>query len=407
MLFLSTSLILGAQSGEMTRDDLEEFGPKGNQINPTPAGQTGEQTRAGAVSLSTAAGEYEAAKTMACGTSLNLVAPYNTNNGQRGCMFDVHANTTLTVRCFDVNLYSGTTAPYEVYYHAGTFVGSENNAGAWTLLGTAAAVTSLGNNVPTPLPINFSVIIPAGATYSFYVTNTSGGGTSYTDGAAVGNFLAGDANMTVYEGVGKSYPFGLTFTVRKFNGTINYDLGGALDLEAPALALQAFADRIDLSWPELSSQSAKKYELRRSENGIDFTSLATFNPGQTQFEYSDRTAETGLRYWYQLVVSDQNGNQVASNAVSGLIWDANIFQVEGVFPNPFADGLSVNLNLRERALVGLKVMDLRGKILWQEAQALSEGPHRLQPDLSALNAGLYLLQVNAGGQQETLRIRKE
>lgn len=155
----------------------------------------------------------------------NMSTPYNSNNGQRGCMFDITATNTITITNFDVNLYAGTTANYEIYYCPSTHVGNENNAGAWTLLGSATGIASAGNNIPTPLPIVFSVTIPAGQTYSFYVTNDFGAGTSYTDGTAVGNFLASDANMTVYEGVGKSYPFGLTFAVRNFNGTIYYDVG--------------------------------------------------------------------------------------------------------------------------------------------------------------------------------------
>ncbi len=163
---------------------------------------------------------------MACPAASNLATPYNSNNGQRGCMFDVAATNEVIIRCFDVNTYAGTTANYEIYYKAGSFIGSENNAGAWTLLGTATGITSAGNNQPTPIPITVDVTIPAGQTYGFYVTNDFGGGTSYTDGVTTTDFLASDGNITVTGGVGKSYPFGLTFVSRLFNGTIFYDPGG-------------------------------------------------------------------------------------------------------------------------------------------------------------------------------------
>ena len=165
-----------------------------------------------------------------------LATPYNSNNGQRGAMFDVFATNTVTIRNIDANLYAGTTANYEIYYRAGTHVGHENNAAAWTFIGGTTGLTSLGIDVPTPIPIAIDVTIPAGQTYSFYVTNDFGGGTSYTDGTAVGDFLAGDANLAVYEGVGKSYPFGLTFLVRNFNGTLHYDLGGGIVSVTPTPA---------------------------------------------------------------------------------------------------------------------------------------------------------------------------
>src|SRR5690606_29457745 len=107
-----------------------------------------------------------------------------TDNGQRGVMFDITAINDVYIECFDASLYAGTTADYEIYYKAGSFVGSENVASDWTLLGTTSALTSAGNNIPTPIPIPINVVIPAGQTYGFYVTNTFGGGTAYTVGGS-------------------------------------------------------------------------------------------------------------------------------------------------------------------------------------------------------------------------------
>ncbi|MCP4437673.1 MAG: T9SS type A sorting domain-containing protein [Aureispira sp.] len=161
------------------------------------------------------------------GGPTTLTTPLNTNNGQRGCMFDITATNTITVTQFSSCLYTGTTANYEIYYKTGSHVGSENNSAAWTLLGNATGVTGGATNVPVLIPITFSVTIPAGQTYAFYVTNDFGGGTSYTDGTAVGTLLASNTDLTLYEGVGKSYPFGLTFNVRNFNGIVHYNPGGA------------------------------------------------------------------------------------------------------------------------------------------------------------------------------------
>jgi len=166
----------------------------------------------------------------AIGVQGMLETSYDSNNGQRGVMFDITAMNSLVIQKFDANLYTGTIANYEIYYKAGSFQGSENNAGAWTLVGGATGITSLGNNVPTPLPIPVNVTIPAGETYGFYVTNDFGGGTSYTDINSPTNLLATNSDLTVTGGVGKSYPFGLNFNFRAFNGTIHYGSGLGLSL---------------------------------------------------------------------------------------------------------------------------------------------------------------------------------
>ena len=218
-------VFLLAQSPEnMSRDDLFEF--YGGDVP-----QSDESDRQVQPPVNNSVSADHALRTNACAAGFIMNTPYNSNNGQRGCMFDITATNAVTIRCFEANLYAGTTADYEIYYRPGTHVGFENNAAAWTFLGGETGVTSAGNNVPTALNIPINILIPAGNTYSFYITNTFGAGTSYTDGTAVGNFLAADANLTVFEGVGKSYPFGLTFNVRNFNGTIFYDLGTVLDGE--------------------------------------------------------------------------------------------------------------------------------------------------------------------------------
>ena len=156
----------------------------------------------------------------------SLATAYNQNNGQRGAMFDVQTGSNpITVTGFDANLYASTTAYYELYYRTSTHVGHQNSSTGWVFLDSASNVTSLGNNVPTPLPFTFSVTIPANTRYSFYLTNSFGGGLNYTDGTSVGNTLASNSDVTIYEGVGKSYPFGLTFTVRNVNATMHYTIG--------------------------------------------------------------------------------------------------------------------------------------------------------------------------------------
>jgi hypothetical protein len=204
----------------------------------------------------------------ASGGASFLTAPYNSNNGQRGCMFDLTATNAVTITNFDANLYAGTTANYEIYYRAGTHVGFEANAGAWTFIGGATGITSAGNNLPTVLPIPVNVSIPAGQTYSFYITNDFGGGTSYTDGITVGNVWASDANLTMYEGVGKSYPFGLTFRVRNFNGDIHYTSGSG-PCSSPRTLVTASVK--EPTYTPVNTLTSSDASCTVTESGVDWT----------------------------------------------------------------------------------------------------------------------------------------
>ncbi|UKN03390.1 gliding motility-associated C-terminal domain-containing protein [Paracrocinitomix mangrovi] len=150
-----------------------------------------------------------------------LATAYNQNNGQDGIMFDIVAITSVEITNFDINC-GGTTHDFEIYYKAGTHVGFENNAGAWTLLGSANGVTG-PVNVATPIPIFFSVTLCPGDVAAFYVTSTGAGSIDYTNGTGVGNVLAADANIQILEGTGKDYPFNTSFTPRSPNITVHYN----------------------------------------------------------------------------------------------------------------------------------------------------------------------------------------
>jgi gliding motility-associated-like protein len=162
----------------------------------------------------------------ACPSTNSLLAPYNQNNGQRGIMFDVTAITCVTIRCFESNFATGTTG-VQIWYRPGTHVGFANSSIGWTLLGTANAVVGAGVNIPTAIPIPINITINAGATAAFYITRTTAGGplVQYTNGTALGAVYASDANLQVKDGTGKDFSFGASFTPRRFNGRIFYDVG--------------------------------------------------------------------------------------------------------------------------------------------------------------------------------------
>ena len=139
-------------------------------------------------------------------------------------MFNITAGSNpVTIARFSANLYAGS-ATYEIYYRAGTYVGYESNAAAWTLIGSCSGLA--GNpGQPTLIPINVNVTIPANTTYGFYVTNTASGGLNYTSSAVNNVTLFSNTDLSIIGGVGKAYPFSATYSFRLFNGTAHYYIG--------------------------------------------------------------------------------------------------------------------------------------------------------------------------------------
>lgn len=374
---------------KLTRDDWTEIYGSTSDMEDVDNGR-----QASPVSTPVPTGEM-GLRTNACPAAFIMNTPYNSNNGQRGCMFDITATNAVTIRCFESNVYAGTTANYEIYYRAGTHVGNENNAAAWTFIGGATGITSAGNNIPTALPIPINVTIPAGATYAFYITNDFGGGTSYTDGTAVGNFLAADANITVFEGVGKSYPFGLTFNVRNFNGHIFYDLGGVLDASEITLDAQLGDQGPELEWLVNDQLVFEGINLERSEDGIHFEQLAEL-PLQKAGAFVDRHTADVPSYFYRIRMAQPNGEIAYSNAVEVKMDGQTSFELANAYPNPFSSNLHLQINNFEGQDVFLQVADRMGRVVFEEKYNGVRGQQEFAPALGHLASGMYSVRIQSG-----------
>lgn len=138
-----------------------------------------------------------------------------------GNMFNLHALDEVTITGFNVNMYSGSTADFAVYYRPASYAGAENDPSAWLLIGTASGVTSSGIGNETRLPIAINVTIPAGDTYGFYITTTNGVNVPYT-GNSSSNPIRSDGLLQFHKGTGNVYPFGAVSVNIEWNGRIFY-----------------------------------------------------------------------------------------------------------------------------------------------------------------------------------------
>lgn len=130
----------------------------------------------------------------------SLTTLFTANTAQNGNMFDVTSgDQDIYITSFDANLNPGLQI-IEVYYKAGSYVGSEQTPNDWTLLGTRE-ITGLVGNSPTPVAIG-GLRIPAGETYGIYFTIRSTTTLNYTDGANI----CSDGMLTITTGTGNVYP---------------------------------------------------------------------------------------------------------------------------------------------------------------------------------------------------------
>ncbi len=155
-------------------------------------------------------------------TTQALTTSLAAGNNQNGNMFDVTAFNDVVVTGFEASPINNSD--YEIYYKVGTYLGFEANSAAWTLLGNKTGVPSTTTGNTVDLDISLNLTIPAGQTYSFYVTTSNGVNQRYTTGTDESAEIANDGNIRVTEGIGLAYPFSTVYRPRIFNGIVKYHL---------------------------------------------------------------------------------------------------------------------------------------------------------------------------------------
>ncbi|MBF4519046.1 BspA family leucine-rich repeat surface protein [Flavobacterium sp. ANB] len=307
---------------------------------------------------------------------LSLATPYNSNNSNKGVMFNIVTGATpITITSFDMNLIGTSTGIFEIYYKSGTYVGSESNGAAWTLAGSASA-TSLGTNQSTPIPLALSIPIPANTTYAFYITNNDPiipAGVRYTNGTYT--TLASDAYMSIDGGIGKAYPFGQTFIDRRVNCTPHYYINSNACLPEINLkgnnvsivsgdATPSTADHTNFGSVNLASGTVvRTFTIENTgavalnltgtpkvaisgTNAADFTvttqptSPVAATTGTTTFAITFDPSAAGIRTATVSIANDDADENPYTFAIQGSATAGNIVYVNQSRPDNLGDGYS-------------------------------------------------------------------
>lgn len=158
------------------------------------------------------------------GVETSLSASFSGNETGNGNIFGIKAKIEpITIIGFDVNMDSASNQDVEIYFHPGIDPGFADPQNYPYTKIFQQNVTGMGNGNVTALPdLSFPVLIPANATYSFYITTTTttAGGAKlwYNAGVAVGDIVASDQHVKVGEGYAVSYPFLSYIRRKRWNG---------------------------------------------------------------------------------------------------------------------------------------------------------------------------------------------
>lgn len=196
------------------------------------------------------------------------------------------------------------------------------------------------------------------------------------------------------------------------SGTIFINAEGNCDFVLPISLLdfygRAEADAIALYWTTSTELNNDYMAVERSQNGIDFEEIGQVEGKGTttepqQYTFVDNHPISGTNY-YRLRQVDYDG-AVAYHPVISVLFDKPLAFGMKISPNPARETLQVDWSLPKTQDGLLRVFDMQGQLLSQRAIAHGSGRYNLP--IRNLPAGIYVLQLEQGGQTKTLRFVKE
>lgn len=232
---LSSPVVSKTQSPTLTEDKIHSL------QNPSAA-PSGQAALRNASTLS-------AASSLSCDS---LTTTYSAGNGNSGIMFNIKGiqNTAITGFHVSINTTPATPTIIKLYYRKGTYLGNETNQAAWTFIDSVQVMAG-GTGVPVYVPINTSIIVPAGQKYGFYITtNDPGISLDYTDGTNEDSVYVANSYFEVREGRGMGYPFTLSGVPRVFNGSVHF---------CPEVAVQC--DTINTTYAAGNGQDGAMFDV--------------------------------------------------------------------------------------------------------------------------------------------------
>ncbi|MEO0472265.1 MAG: SdrD B-like domain-containing protein, partial [Bacteroidota bacterium] len=166
-----------------------------------------------------------------------------------------------------------------------------------------------------------------------------------------------------------------------------------------------------LDWSTLQEINHDFFVVERSIDGRLFQPLGKVLPeANQQYQFDDQKAVllSQAQLFYRIKQVDVDGSFSYSPTLSlDLSQNPDDFLLE-VWPNP-TDGISTLLRLRGHLQTDwfqLRLLDVHGKIIWEETKILSISPFEMRLPMESLAEGVYVLVVESAKVRKSIRVVK-
>ena len=161
-------------------------------------------------------------------------------------------------------------------------------------------------------------------------------------------------------------------------------------------------NRTQLKWSVGTEDNVNRYEVERSQNGVDFTKVTEVKAnGSASYQTTDNNPQVGDNY-YRLVIVDNDGSRSQYGALAIVKVASLAAQNIQIYPNPVkGNEVKVSLGNVAAGAYSYKVVSAQGSVVQQGT--LNYNGSLAVINLSAVANGVYVLHFSNGTQTKLVK----
>lgn len=157
-----------------------------------------------------------------------------------------------------------------------------------------------------------------------------------------------------------------------------------------------------LSWKLLSDGQVKYFEVERSFDGVNFSTIDRvethpYSSGSNPYYYQDILDKVNSpNVYYRIKLVNVQGTNKYSNIINVPLKMAGQGKVS-IFPNPVKDILQIHVDAKTSGKIKVEIFDLSGKLIHVSSTSVQRGNNVISIDqLKEQPRGVYMAQIHVG-----------
>ena len=151
-------------------------------------------------------------------------------------------------------------------------------------------------------------------------------------------------------------------------------------------------------WTTAQEINSNYFELQRSANGTNFTTIARVSAkgnsnSISQYHYEDKDINASKKFYYRINAVDMGGENSMSRVVSLVFNEVETCNKVIIFPNPASDKISFE---SADEIYTIRILNIQGQMILQSNES--------NIDISKLTKGVYVCIVSTSNGQQKAKL---